>query len=55
MAVIKKKVKTSKLRKPYYELSDAVYGFKSATIGTDIKLKDQGKKYLDLQKKIIKN
>jgi hypothetical protein len=55
MAVIKKKVKTGKLRTPYYELSDAVSGFKSATIGTDVKLKDLAKKLSDLQSKIYKH
>lgn len=32
----KEKTKTGKLRKPYYELSDAVIGFKSATFETDV-------------------
>ena len=55
MAVIKKKVKTSKLRKPYYQLSDAIWGFKSATVGTDVKLKDLAKKLSDLNDKIYKH
>jgi hypothetical protein len=55
MPIIKKKVKTSKLRTPYYELSDAIIGFKSATIGTDVKLKDLAKKLSDLQSKIHKH
>lgn len=51
----KEKVKTSKLRKPYYELSDAVGGFKIATIGTDAKLKGLAKKMADLQDQIHKH
>ena len=34
MAIVKKK--TSKLRKPYYELADSINSFKSATVGTDL-------------------
>lgn len=48
----KEKTKTSKLRKPYYELSDAINGFKTATGGTDAKLKALSKKMSDLQNEI---
>lgn len=51
----KEKVKTSKLRKPFYELSDSAYAFKTATIGTDEKLKDMAKKIVELQDKIYKH
>lgn len=51
----KEKTKTAKLRKPYYELSDAVSGFKTATIGTDAKLKGLAKKITDLQDQIFRH
>jgi hypothetical protein len=51
----KKKIKTSKLRKPYYELSDAIGGFKTAIVGTDIKLKGLSKKMDDLQNQIYRH
>jgi len=51
----KEKVKTGKLRKPYYELSDAVGGFKSATVGTDAKLKGLAKKMDNLQTEIYRH
>lgn len=51
----KEKTKISKLRNPYYELSDAVYGFKTATVGTDAKLKALAKKMSDLQDEIHKH
>jgi hypothetical protein len=51
----KLKTKTGKLRRPYYELSDAVYGFKTATVGTDVKLKGLAKKMADLQNQIFKH
>jgi organic hydroperoxide reductase OsmC/OhrA len=51
----KAKTKTEKLRKPYYELSDAVSGFKSATVGTDAKLKGLAKKMSDLQDQIFRH
>lgn len=51
----KEKVKTSKLRQPYYELSDAVVRFKSATVETDMKLKSLTKKMDDLQNQIYRH
>ena len=51
----KEKVKTSKLRKPYYELSDAVGGFKTAIVGTDMKLKGLAKKMADLEDQIYRH
>jgi hypothetical protein len=55
MSKEKTKTKTGKLRKPYYELSDAVNGFKSATVGTDAKLKGLAKKMSDLQDDIYRH
>lgn len=55
MKILKEKTRTSKLRKPYYELSDAVIGFKEATVGTDRKLKALAKKMSDLQDEIHKH
>jgi uncharacterized protein YdcH (DUF465 family) len=49
----KEKVKTAKLRKPYYELSDAIYGFESAA--ADAKLKALAKKMIELQNDIYKH
>jgi len=51
----KEKTKTGKLRKPYYELSDAVYGFKDATVGTDARLKMLARKMSELQDEIRKH
>jgi uncharacterized protein YdcH (DUF465 family) len=52
----KEKVKTARFRKPYYELSDAIYGFESATAaGTDVKLKSLAKKMIELQNDIQKH
>lgn len=51
----KQKKETGKLRKPYYELSDAVNGFKSAVVGTDVKLKELAKKMSDLENQIYKH
>lgn len=52
----KEKVKTAKLRKPYYELSDAIYSFESsAAAGTDAKLKALAKKMIELQNDIHKH
>ena len=52
----KEKVKTAKLRKPYYELSDAIYGFESsASAGTDVKLKSLTQKMIELQNDIHKH
>lgn len=53
--ISKAKTKTGKLRKPYYELSDAVSGFKTATVGTDAKLKGLAKKMADLQDQVYKH
>jgi len=53
--MVKEKVKTGKLRKPYYELSDAVNGFKTATVGTDMKLKGLVRKMEDLQNQIYRH
>jgi uncharacterized protein YdcH (DUF465 family) len=50
----KEKVKTAKLRKPYYELSDAIYGFESSA-GADAKLKALAKKMIELQNDIHKH
>ena len=52
---IKAKTKTRKLRSPYYELSDAIYSFKSKTVGTDAKLKRLAKKMSDLQDEIYRH
>lgn len=51
----KEKRKTGNLRKPYYELSDAVYGFKSATVETDAKLKMLARKMGELQDEIYRH
>ena len=53
MAILKKK--TSKLRKPYYQLADSINIFKLATVGTDSKLKELAKKLQDAQDKIYKH
>jgi uncharacterized coiled-coil protein SlyX len=51
----KEKTKIEKLRKPYYELSDAVYSFKSETDGTDAKLESLAKKMSDLKNDIYQH
>lgn len=51
----KEKTKTAKLRRPYYQLSDSVIGFKSATVGTDAKLKALAKKMSEVQDQIYKH
>ncbi|MSQ79833.1 MAG: hypothetical protein EXR21_09210 [Flavobacteriaceae bacterium] len=51
----KEKTKTGKLRKPYYELSDAVWGFKDVVVGTDARLKGLAKKMADLQHEIYRH
>lgn len=51
----KEKTRTAKFRKPYYELSDAVNGFKSATGVTDPKLKELAKKLSSISDQIYKH
>ncbi|GIV43889.1 MAG: hypothetical protein KatS3mg035_1012 [Bacteroidia bacterium] len=51
----KEKRKTRKLREPYYELSDAIIGFKTATEEFDPKLKELAKKMIDLQNEIFRH
>ena len=48
----KEKVKTARFRKPYYELSDAIYSFESEAAGTDVKLKSLTQKMIELQNDI---
>lgn len=50
----KEKAKTAKYRKPYYELSDAIIGFKTAA-NTDERLKQLAKKLADVQAQIHKH
>jgi hypothetical protein len=55
MATPKVKKKTSKIRRPYYDLVDSIGGFETATIGTDVKLRALVKKMRDLDMQIYKH
>lgn len=55
MAVLKQKIKTTKLRSPYYELSDAANRLKSSVPSADAKLKALAQKAKDLSDSIYKH
>lgn len=46
------KTKTTELRNPYYQLSDAIGGFYSSVNDKDVKLKELAKKMHELQSEI---